>query len=91
MGTGNLDILYTSNGLKSYARRQVYLAIKSHSLPSLANEDVNCRDCGTTATEWDHRDYRYPLWVEAVCKKCNMKRGRGKLPVNADRQVLDDF
>jgi len=35
-----------------------------------------CVDCGDKATEYDHRNYDYPLSVEAVCHKCNCKRGK---------------
>ena len=34
-----------------------------------------CADCGLPATEYDHRDYRDPLCVEAVCHSCNLRRG----------------
>jgi hypothetical protein len=34
-----------------------------------------CADCGEPAQEWDHRDYRKPLELEAVCRKCNRSRG----------------
>lgn len=34
-----------------------------------------CTDCGKQARDWDHRDYRRPLDVQAVCRPCNLKRG----------------
>jgi hypothetical protein len=34
-----------------------------------------CTDCGKRARDWDHRDYRKPLDVQAVCRPCNLKRG----------------
>lgn len=37
-----------------------------------------CVDCGTRATEYDHRDYSKPLMVEPVCRGCNARRGPAK-------------
>lgn len=38
---------------------------------------MKCADCGGVATDYDHRDYRKPLEVTAVCGPCNRRRGRG--------------
>ena len=34
-----------------------------------------CVDCGRTAEQYDHRDYFKPLKVDAVCRRCNLRRG----------------
>lgn len=34
-----------------------------------------CADCGSKATDYDHRDYNKPLEVQPVCRSCNKKRG----------------
>jgi hypothetical protein len=34
-----------------------------------------CVDCGSQATEYEHRDYLEPMKVEPVCHSCNLKRG----------------
>lgn len=36
---------------------------------------LSCADCHSPAVEYDHRDYRRPFLVEAVCHSCNKKRG----------------
>lgn len=40
-----------------------------------APSELECVDCGVPAIEYDHRDYSRPLDVEAVCRRCNLKRG----------------
>lgn len=35
-----------------------------------------CTDCGGEATEYDHRDYSFPLLVDPVCRGCNVRRGK---------------
>jgi hypothetical protein len=37
-----------------------------------------CADCPRPAEEYDHRDYSKPLDVQAVCRRCNARRGPGK-------------
>lgn len=34
-----------------------------------------CVDCQEAAVEYDHRDYRKPLAVDPVCRRCNLRRG----------------
>lgn len=34
-----------------------------------------CVDCLRMAEVYEHRDYHYPLEVEPVCHRCNMRRG----------------
>lgn len=50
-------------------RREVYM----HRLPRA--RDLACVDCGHPANGYDHRDYRKPLEVQAVCRACNTRRG----------------
>ena len=47
----------------------------------LPPSSFTCADCGKPATAYDHRDYNYPLMVEAVCHGCNLRRGPA-LPKN---------
>lgn len=56
------------------AHSAVAYAIKKSVLPPI-NKDTKCVDCGGQAKHYDHRDYNKPLEVEAVCQKCNMRRG----------------
>jgi hypothetical protein len=44
------------------------------SKPSL----FKCEDCGSPATQYDHRDYAERLTVSPVCNGCNKKRGPAK-------------
>lgn len=36
---------------------------------------MKCTDCDAGAIEYDHRDYNYPLVVDPVCRRCNVRRG----------------
>jgi len=51
----------------------VYRAVRSGVLPKA--KTLTCVDCSKPAEHWDHRDYRKPLVVEAVCRVCNFNRG----------------
>lgn len=62
----------------------VRAAIKADVLPDLTLGVYACVDCGGVATQYEHRDYRFPLVVEPVCKSCNLKRGRARFPSSAD-------
>src|SRR4029450_7901622 len=62
-------------GYKDRARMLVTQAVKTGVLPWLGGGEVACVDCGLPAQCYDHRDYRRPLWVSALCRRCN--RGRG--------------
>jgi len=42
-----------------------------------------CVDCLKPAEVYEHRDYRYPLEVEPVCRSCNKRRGPG-YPYNTE-------
>ncbi len=57
--------------------------IKKGRLLSLSKNYILCIDCGSRATDYDHRDYNKPLEVEPVCQSCNLKRGRA-IPVNKE-------
>src|ERR1043166_7083925 len=37
-------------------------------------ELLRCADCGVQARVYDHRDYRKPLTVVALCVSCNARR-----------------
>lgn len=58
------------------AHRYVSVAVWNGDLPKL-DGSVACVDCGKPAQEYDHRDYKKPLEVAAVCKVCNSARGPG--------------
>ena len=44
---------------------------------------LTCVDCGSSAHDYDHRDYSKPLDVQPVCRACNFKRGPAKYRVAA--------
>jgi hypothetical protein len=58
------------------AHNAVFNAIKKGILEPIT-KNTKCVDCGAPAKHYDHRDYNKPLSVEAVCQKCNVKRGPG--------------
>lgn len=67
--------------------------------------ELECADCGATATEYDHRDYNQPLNVDPVCRRCNLNRGpaipvpyfmsrllrRGEAPYRLNKRVRQLF
>lgn len=59
--------------LQDEAHYQVARSIRLGSLQRPHN--LPCTDCGGASLHYDHRDYRKPLDVEPVCRKCNYKRG----------------
>jgi len=67
---------YRNSGAEK-AHTLVRLAINTGILPALRT-DIKCFDCEEQATEYDHRDYSYPLFVHPVCHSCNKKRGQAK-------------
>jgi hypothetical protein len=68
---------YSKYGSGRYlAARAVALARKNGLLAP--PQESPCADCGAVATEYDHRDYDYPLAVQPVCRGCNRRRGRAK-------------
>ena len=60
--------------ITSKAHNAVAKAKKQGLLPAL-DGSVSCTDCGGVATCYDHRDYRDPLAVQPVCRRCNVRRG----------------
>lgn len=56
------------------AQRAVMKAIREGRLPRL-DGSIPCVDCSAPAAVYDHRDYRRPLDVEPVCRRCNVRRG----------------
>jgi hypothetical protein len=48
-------------------------AIKAFILPP--PDTVLCIDCEMPACEYEHRDYRKPMDVNPICRKCNIRRG----------------
>ena len=54
------------------------VAVATGVLPSLRSGALPCKDCGRSATQYDHRDYAKPLEVEPVCGRCNLKRSVAK-------------
>lgn len=67
-----LQSRYLSGGV--LAQTEVAKARRRGVLP--APRAYPCSDCGTQATEYDHRDYNAPLVVQPVCRDCNARRGR---------------
>lgn len=65
----------TQSGQKA-AMSQVHRAIQNNKLINLAISYINCSDCKSRATVYDHRDYNKPLEVEPVCRGCNYQRGK---------------
>jgi hypothetical protein len=65
--------------LRREARWAVNKAIRAGWLPS--PKELKCVDCGRDARCYDHRDYYQPLRVDAVCKRCDARRGPGYPPI----------
>lgn len=62
---------YLSGGV--FCQSKVAVARSRGELPPPSA--APCTDCGGKATEYDHRDYNFPLKVEPVCRGCNARRG----------------
>lgn len=58
---------------KDRASALIQAAIKSGQL--LHPRQLKCADCDGQATEYEHRNYNFPLVVEPICRKCNLVRG----------------
>jgi hypothetical protein len=56
-----------------FAHKAVYRAVVRGELAPATS--LPCTDCGQQATDYDHRDYRKPLDVQPVCRRCNGLRG----------------
>ena len=59
--------------LQRIASTTVNLAVRRQVLPRVSS--LTCADCDRRAAEYDHRDYTRPLDVDAVCHRCNARRG----------------
>lgn len=70
-----------------WAATHVQTAIKRGELPRL-DGSIACADCGALAIGYEHRDYRRPLEVEPICKRCNARRGPALPFVDTQRPVL---
>lgn len=65
----------------------VQRAIRDGIIPRVST--LSCVDCGKPACDYDHRDYTKPLEIEPTCRKCNLKRGQGKMPDDLLMQCPD--
>ena len=63
---------YKINYHKVRARDKVNWCVSIGKLPKA--ETRVCVDCGKPAEEYHHEDYSKPLDVEALCKKCHIRR-----------------
>lgn len=68
---------------KSRCHRTVWAAVRRGDLPAL-DGTIPCVDCGAPARHYDHRDYRFALFVQPVCRSCNKLRGPGLSFESAD-------
>jgi hypothetical protein len=71
----------TDEELRGWARGLVNRAVKCGAMPKASA--LACVDCGLPAKCYDHRDYRKPLKVDAVCDLCDSRRGAGQ-PYNSN-------
>lgn len=76
LGVSRQRINQILNDAAHRARHAVAQAVKSGKLPKPST--LKCVDCGVRASQYDHRDYAKRKEVEAVCARCNNKRGYGK-------------
>jgi hypothetical protein len=56
-----------------FASKEIARAKRNGELVSA--RAFHCSDCASPASEYDHRDYNFPLAVEPVCRGCNRRRG----------------
>lgn len=75
------------NRLMSACHGKVSQAVKMGRLPPPS--DLQCTDCGCTAKQYDHRDYRYPLKVDPVCVLCNCHRPTAHPPLDCGEIDID--
>ncbi|MFL9904687.1 hypothetical protein PQR71_42280 [Paraburkholderia fungorum] len=73
---------------QSQAHAAVNQAVKRGELKPA--KEFTCADCPAPATDYDHRDYGKPLVVVAVCRMCNLHRGRA-LPKRWTREEAAQF
>lgn len=61
--------------VRTQAIRLLQKYVRSGRMPRASG---HCADCGSRKyLRWDHRDYSAALTVEAVCNRCNARRGPG--------------
>ena len=72
-----LTCLYKKVTNQKKAIALVAKAVKKGNLQPA--KSYKCVDCGVDAFCYDHRDYGKPFEVVPVCRKCNFKRGFGKI------------
>lgn len=68
----NCEVHYARFLIAEAAHAAVQRAVKAGEIPP--SSTLQCADCGKSAVAYDHRDYRHPLIVEAVCNSCNKRR-----------------
>ena len=78
--------LVIAEPIRGKAHRAVSNAIKSGQLVS--PKMLECADCGEPAECYDHRNYSLPLAVDAVCWRCNSRRGVGEYPKSLVESVV---
>ena len=71
------------------AHSYVASAIIMGDLPKL-DGTILCVDCSNKATQYEHRDYKKPLEVEPVCRRCNFIRGEGANRHSPDLPSISD-
>jgi hypothetical protein len=74
-GRGSLGVM--CKACKRAARsalEKVWRAVRKGLIARLP-DGRKCADCDALAVVWEHRDYRKPYEVNAVCVRCNKKRG----------------
>ncbi len=59
--------------IKMVASNAVNHAVSQGRIPHA--DTLPCVDCKGRAECYDHRDYRFPLKVDPVCRGCNVRRG----------------
>jgi hypothetical protein len=60
------------------AHATVSCAVRKGLLPRV--HTLKCVDCGEQAQDYEHRDYNHLLFVQPVCRACNLRRGPGVFP-----------
>lgn len=73
--------------IRGHAHTIVARAIREGNLPRPSASA--CMDCGQPAEQYDHRDYTQPLKVEAVCRRCNLRRGPALVWTADGRRPID--
>ena len=70
-----------------FARNKIPAAVLGGRLPKASS--LICVDCGEQAARYDHRDYRKPFEVDAVCHRCDNRRGQGLPDINGPHVWID--